>query len=75
MREGLCCAHLMGKVTLQTGLLVASGLAEGLRWALSQYAARCLVSLTRFGQRDGAVEQIWVKGSRVAEQTVSGERC
>lgn len=37
--EGLCCAHLMGKVKLRTGLLVASGLAKSLCRAVSRHAA------------------------------------
>lgn len=38
-RKGLCCAHLMGKMKLKTGLVVASGLAKSLCWVLSWYAA------------------------------------
>lgn len=37
--KGLSCAHLMGKVTLETGLLIASGLAKSLYRALSRHSA------------------------------------
>lgn len=78
--KGLCCAHLMGKVKLKTGLLVASGLAKRLCRALSRYAAlrlgcySCpLPRLTQFWKCD-TIMQTRVKGRRIAEQITSEER-